>query len=115
MTNQSLRTVALVSSSSNVGALDAVLEAGDYDVVVIESIDRAYSRIKRSSPDVIILCVNIEDAEPFQVLSMLKLDSSTSHIPIITYVTEPTAASSDVQRFETDRDAVPPPIVLSMN
>jgi PleD family two-component response regulator len=115
MPNQPLRTVALVSSSSHAGVLDAVLEAGDYDVVFIESIDRAYSQIKRSSPHVIILCVDMDDARCFQTLSILKMDDATSQIPIITYVLEPTVASSHEHEYEFDPEPVSQPILLSMN
>jgi len=115
MASQPLRTVALVANSSHAGVLDAVLEAGDYDVVFIESIDRAYSQIKRSSPHVIIVCVDMDDAGCFQTLSMLKMDDATSRIPIITCVMKPAVPSSCAHEVEIDRDAVAQPTVLSMN
>ena len=39
-------------------------------------------------PDLVILCVRIEDLDGFQVLSMLKLDEETRAIPVLTYTTE---------------------------
>src|ERR1044071_8785581 len=68
--------------------LETVLEAGHYDVVFVESNEHAYSQIKRVQPDLVILCVRIDDMEGFQVLSMLKLDEETRAIPVLTYTTE---------------------------
>ena len=62
--------------------------AGHYDIVFVESSDHAYSQIKRVMPDLVILCVRIEDLDGFQVLSMLKLDEETRAIPVLTYTTE---------------------------
>jgi PleD family two-component response regulator len=68
--------------------LETVLDAGHYDVIFVESGTHAYSQIKRVQPDLVILCVRIDDLEGFQVLSMLKLDEETRHIPVLTYTTE---------------------------
>ena len=68
--------------------LETVLDAGHYDVVFVESSEHAYSQIKRVQPDLVILCVRIDDADGFQVLSMLKLDDETRGIPVLTYTTE---------------------------
>ena len=114
-TGWSLRTVAVVSRNPHVGILDALLEAGNYDVVFIESVDHAYSQIKGSTPHVVILCLDMDDAACFQILSMLKLDSATADIPVITYVTEPGVMSSSDHSFEIERDALSQPIILSMN
>ena len=68
--------------------LETVLEAGHYDVVFVESSSHAYSQIKRVKPNLVILCVRIDDLDGFQVLSMLKLDDETRDIPVLTYTTE---------------------------
>ena len=39
-------------------------------------------------PNLVILCVRIDDADGLQVLSMLKLDAGTRDIPVLTYATE---------------------------
>ena len=75
--------------------LETVLEAGHYDVVFVESSQHAYSQIKRVQPNLVILCVRIDDAEGFQVLSMLKLDAATRDIPLLTYTTEETEESDE--------------------
>ena len=58
------------------------------DVVFVESSEHAYSQIKRVQPNLVILCVRIDDANGFQVLSMLKLDDDTRAIPVLTYTSE---------------------------
>jgi len=68
--------------------LETVLDAGHYDVVFVESSAHAYSQIKRVQPNLVLLCVRIDDLDGFQVLSMLKLDAATRDIPVLTYTTE---------------------------
>src|SRR5690242_9650210 len=81
--------VVIVNGSSEIlELLETVLDAGHYDVVFVESSAHAYSQIKRVMPNLVILCVNIERLDGFQVLSMLKLDADTRDIPIMTYTTE---------------------------
>ena len=81
--------VVIVNGSAGILELvETVLDAGHYDIVFVESSDHAYSQIKRVMPDLVILCVRIEDLDGFQVLSMLKLDKETRAIPVLTYTTE---------------------------
>ena len=81
--------VVIVNGSPDIlNLLETVLEAGHYDVVFVESSEHAYSQIKRVMPNLVILCVQIERLDGFQVLSMLKLDEETRDIPVMTYTTE---------------------------
>ena len=82
------KVVVVNGSPEILGLLETVLEAGHYDVVFVESNAHAYSQIKRVQPDLVILCVRIDDMDGFQVLSMLKLDEETREIPVLTYTTE---------------------------
>ena len=81
--------VVIVNGSAEIlEMLETVLDAGHYDVVFVESSQHAYSQIKRVKPNLVILCVRIDDPDGFQVLSMLKLDDDTRTIPVLTYTTE---------------------------
>ena len=81
--------VVIVNGSPEIlELLETALEAGHYDVVFVESSQHAYSQIKRVRPNLVILCVHIDDLDGFQVLSMLKLDPATRGIPVLTYTTE---------------------------
>jgi PleD family two-component response regulator len=82
------KVVIVNGSPEMLELLETVLDAGHYDVVFVESNEHAYSQIKRVQPNLVILCVRIEDLEGFQVLSMLKLDEETREIPVLTYTTE---------------------------
>jgi PleD family two-component response regulator len=95
--------VVIVNGGAEIlGLLESALDAGHYDVVFVESTDHAYSQIKRVQPNLVILCVHIDDADGLQVLSMLKLDEETRGIPVLTYATE-----HDREDME-DEDLEPP-------
>ena len=84
-----VQKVVVVNGNTEVlGMLETVLDAGRYDMVFVESSDRAYSQIKKVVPNLVILCTRIEELEGFQLLTMLKLDQETRDIPILTYTTE---------------------------
>ena len=81
--------VVIVNGGTDLLALlETVLDAGHYDIAFVESNEHAYSHVKRVQPNLVILCMRIEDREGFQVLSMLKLDDETRRIPVLTYTTE---------------------------
>jgi PleD family two-component response regulator len=84
-----IQKVVVVNGSTEVlGMLEAVLDAGRYDMVFVESSDHAYSQIKKVLPNLVILCAHIEHLEGFQLLTMLKLDPETRDLPVLTYTTE---------------------------
>lgn len=98
------QTVVIVNGSVEILAvLETVMDAGHYNVVFVESCERAYSQVKRLQPELVILCVRIDDAAGFNVLSMLKLDGETRDIPVLTYTTEydGTEADDDIAEPET--------------
>jgi PleD family two-component response regulator len=94
------KVVIVNGSPESLDVLETVLDAGHYDVVFIESSQHAYSQIKRVQPNLVILCVRIDDAEGFQVLSMLKLDDKTRGIPVLTYTTEYDSVESEEEVAE---------------
>ena len=84
-----VQKVVVVNGNTEVlGMLETVLDAGRYDMVFVESGDRAYSQIKRVLPQLVILCTRIDELVGFQLLTMLKLDPDTRHVPVLTYTTE---------------------------
>jgi CheY-like chemotaxis protein len=93
--------VVIVNGSAEIlDLLETVLDAGHYDVVFVESSRHAYSQIKRVQPNLVILCVHIDDAEGFQVLSMLKLDPDTRTIPVLTYTADQEGQESEEEATE---------------
>jgi hypothetical protein len=52
--------------------LDMLLaEDSSYDVIVVESIERAYSRIRQLQPAHVVLFMDVEDEDACRLLSML--------------------------------------------
>lgn len=80
--------VVIVNGTPETFDLLDMLGAGHYDVVFVESSEHAYSQIKRVQPNLVVLCVRIDDPDGFRVLSMLHLDEDTRHIPVLTCTTQ---------------------------
>ena len=103
-TKETTQKVVIVNGSTEIlELLESVLEAGHYDIVFVESSAHAYSQIKRVKPNLVILCVRIEDLDGFQVLSMLKLDEETRSIPVLTYTTEYEGQEAEEEAAEDER------------
>ena len=96
--NETTQKVVIINGTAEVlGLLENALDAGHYDVVFVESSAHAYSQVKRVRPDLVILCIRVDDSEGLHVLSMLKLDADTRAIPILTYTTEEDAEEPDAE------------------
>ena len=109
--------VVIVNGSSQIlELLETVLDAGRYDVVFVESSQHAYSQIKRVQPNLVILCVQVDDPSGFQVLSMLKLDPETRDVPVLTYTTEyeaPEEEEEAAEATETEMFAAKPAVWMN--
>ena len=68
--------------------LETVLDAGRYDMTFADASGHAYSSIRQVQPDLVILCMDLDELAGFQLLSMLKLDPETSRIPVVTYASD---------------------------
>ena len=109
------QTVVIVNGSPEMLELvDTALDSGPYDIVFVESNAHAYSQIKRVRPHLVILCVRLEDADGFQVLSMLKLDDETRRIPVLTHtefegqeVEHEVPEPSEMEMFAASKAALP--------
>jgi DNA-binding NarL/FixJ family response regulator len=81
------------------------VDDNDYDVIVVESIERAYSRIRQVQPHAVVVFMNIDDVEACQLLSMLHLDRELRGISVVPLTTRPDAgATHHVSDFEERRD-----------
>ncbi len=108
------KVVIVNGNAEMLEVLETVLDAGHYDVVFVESAAHAYSQIKRVQPNLVILCLHIEDAEGFQVLSMLKLDDETRGIPVLTYTTESIDVDEDADIAEPEAAIFTPKIAAGL-
>jgi len=106
-TTTAAQKVVIVNGSTDILEMfETVLEARHYDVVFVESNQHAYSQIKRVQPNLVILCVRIEDTGGFQVLSMLKLDEETREIPVLTYTTEYEGQNAEAEMPEPSDERI---------
>jgi CheY-like chemotaxis protein len=114
-----VQKVVVVNGNTEVlGMLEAVLDAGRYDMVFVESGEHAYSNIKQVLPNLVILCTRIEELDGFQLLTMLKLDPETRDIPVLTYTTEYEGQDFDAaisQLAEEEEQVFPTRPALRMN
>jgi len=78
------RVVVVNGNAHTLERLATDLEHRRYDVVFVATHENAYSVVKRLRPDLVVLCLQIDDPEGFRVLSMLKLDEDTRSIPVVT-------------------------------
>jgi len=87
MSRTSRRVVVASGDSERAELLDALLYGeSEFDTVVVDSIAGAYSRVKKTDPDLIIVLMEIGDVEACQLLSMLAMDRHTRAIPVETCV-----------------------------
>jgi PleD family two-component response regulator len=114
-----IQKVVVVNGNTEVlGMLETVLDAGRYDMVFVESADRAYSQVKKVLPNLVILCTRLDQLDGFQLLTMLKLDAETKTIPVLTYTSEYDQESFDAaisQLAEEDDDLFTTRPALRMN
>jgi CheY-like chemotaxis protein len=88
-----------------------LVDDNNYNVIVVESIERAYSRIRQVQPDVVVVFMNIDDVDACQLLSMLHMDRGLRGMSVVTCTTGPDArATHPLRDFEERCDtAVPVP------
>jgi PleD family two-component response regulator len=118
-TSKTTQKVVVVNGNNEMlELLESVLDAGHYDIVFVADTEHAYSQIKRNRPNLVILCIGIDDPLGFQVLSMLKLDEETSGIPVLTYTNEFDGEETDREPDDDGGDEDELPLVrpeLPMN
>lgn len=116
-TARAAQKVVIVNGGTQIlELLETVLDAGSYDVVFVESSANAYSEIKRVQPNLVMLCIRIEDVHGFQLLSMLKMDEETRAIPVLTYTTEYEGQDTEDEEEESPEGEIQTPrLALRMN
>ena len=115
--NRPLQTVVLVSGHAPpVQALDVLLAATrGYDVIFVESIADAYSRIKQVMPDLVIIASEIDDVATCQLLSMLMVDRRSAGIPVLTCATFREQNDVDGDFADLDQDTSTRSLAIPMN
>jgi PleD family two-component response regulator len=106
-TKVATRKVVIINGGTRIpDVVETALDAGSYDIVFVESQAHAYSQIKRVQPNLVILCLCIDDMTGFQVLSMLKLDEDTRQIPVLTYTTDHNSQKTEDEEPESSGSGI---------
>ena len=66
-----------------------LVDGSSYDVIFVESIARAYSRVRELRADLIVLFIEIDDEGACRLLSMLQNDRALSGVRVLVCPTEP--------------------------
>ncbi len=111
------KVVVVNGSSELLQRLELLLDAGHYDIVFAANLDHAYSEIKKARPDLVILCLALDDPVSFQVLSMLKLDADTASIPLLTCTTDDQFGRPDAEPEDDEPESELPasPLAVRLN
>jgi len=94
---------------------ELLADTNEYDVVVVESVERGYVRVKQEQPDVVIVYVAIDDPAVCRLLSMLTLDPETSTIPIVTWAERFDGGGLDCFITGARRESSVQPAAVAMN
>jgi DNA-binding NarL/FixJ family response regulator len=98
-----LHSAVVVRQHPNVRQpMEIIPDAESCDVVLIESPAHAYSLIKSVAPELVIVCLEMNDRQSFHVLSMLTLDSNTRKIRVVIKMTQREAEESSDSLWEHD-------------
>ena len=92
MSRSPLNVMAISNDALRPELLDMLLVDGStYEVIVVESIARAYSRILQVRADLIVLFMEIDDEDACRLLSMLHNDRALRGISVAVCATKPGA------------------------
>ena len=119
-TSMTQKVVVVNGSAEALSVLETLLDAGHYDMVFVESSDRAYSTIKRVLPHLVVLCTNVDSLDGVQLMTMLLLDPATRDLPVLSYTNEGKsqdfdAAISDIADEQGGLNLLPARPTLRMN
>jgi PleD family two-component response regulator len=98
------KVVVVNGSREMLELLESVLDGGHFDTVFVADSEHAYSQIKQNRPNLVVVCVGVDDLASFSVLSMLKLDPETATIPVLTFTNEfENGASAQTEPSDEER------------
>ena len=95
MNRSPLNVIAVSNDALRPELLDMLLVDGSsYDVMFVESIARAYSRVRELRADLIVLFIEIDDEDACRLLSMLHNDRALRGISVVVCATNPDRAAT---------------------
>ena len=108
--------VAVSGDAGRAELLNHLLSDGDdRDVFFVESVTRAYCRVKQLKPRLIILFMANDDAAACQLLTMLRIDSDVSTIPVLPFIAQQNGDDFPKAFEEVDRPSSNSGHIFQMN
>jgi PleD family two-component response regulator len=96
MSRAPVRVVAVSDDALRPKLLDALMDdRASHDVVFVESLTRAYTRIRQLIPDLIVVYMRIDDERACRLLTMLESDRDLDAIPVLTWATSASGGETD--------------------
>lgn len=86
--HRALRVMVVGGGPAVLPRVEPLLPPGAYEVEFIGLEQEPYGCILDDAPDLIVVCLKIEDVGSFHFLSMLQMDPATRQLPVLTYTTE---------------------------
>ena len=107
MTRSPLNIVAVSDDAHRPQLLDMLMaDDSSCDVIVMESITRAYSRIRELEPALVVLFMDIEDQDACRLLSTLHNDRALRGLSLLLCATDRDVTATDCLRAVEGRSDV---------
>jgi len=109
MSRSPLSVLAVSNDALRSELLDRlIVDDNDCDVIVVESIRRAYSRIREGHPNIVVLFMEIDDVDACQLLSILHMDRALCNVSVVTCTTGPDRPATRMPQFEQRSETLLP-------
>ena len=109
MSRSPLSVLAVSNDALRSELLDKlIVDDNNCDVIAVESIRRAYSRIRQVTPNIVVLFMEIDDVDACQLLSILHMDRALRSVCVVTYTTGPDRPATGMPQFEERSETLLP-------
>lgn len=68
--------------------VEPILVGRAFDIEFVAMDDEPYGTVAALKPDIVVVNLDLDHEAGFQLLTMLRLDPETAHIPVLSYVQE---------------------------
>jgi two-component system response regulator VicR len=90
-----------------------ILRSAGFEVTSAGGVGDAISELSREDPDIVLLDLRLGDGEGWQVLSQMREDGKTAHIPVIILSAHASPSTSERAIREGARGYITKPFVAS--
>jgi CheY-like chemotaxis protein len=87
--------------------VETTLEGRAYDVEFVDGDDEPYATIAALRPDLVVVSLDLDVLDGFQLLTMLRLDPDTASIPVLSYVRDNDVAALGLAGVDPNPTSLP--------